>query len=45
MLKFANTNQALQHLANITGKKIKIAWDDQWGYMDDSNRNTTKEEG
>jgi hypothetical protein len=25
MLKFANTKEAMQHLANLTGKKIKIA--------------------
>ena len=33
-LKFASPEEALQHLANITGKKIKIASDEDHKYFD-----------
>ena len=33
-LKFASTKEAMQHLANITGKKVKVAADDT--YSDDT---------
>ena len=28
-IKFASTEEALQHLADITGNRVKIAWQDQ----------------
>ena len=40
MLKFASKEEALQHLSNITGKKIKIA-----GLRDDLSKELYKKEG
>ena len=28
-LKFASYDEALQHLSDVTGKRVKIAWEDQ----------------
>ena len=36
-LIFASTDQALQHLANLTGKKIKIAYDNYDNYGGESS--------